>query len=546
MIEKYGLDYYVSHLEEKSGWFSIDFNSWFNGLSNLFFSFTKQLWQVFDVIIQVLGNKTLFNSALDRVYELTKEVYSNLFSVFGIVFIGITLIYCFISYYFGIGKNNKVNVIGLIVVLFLNYGYYVNGNTVIKNVSDTFDKVELIVSNTLNSLVIDNQDKVEELNQNNEYLENVSLEEQIQKNEEQKLQRQQNFKIEQTRENLFRETVLKPFTLLNFNSNDFKEEEHGKFLILSTVTDYDAINSRKDEIKKYVNDSAKTYKALRNDNVWNKFFTAFFSIFNVLLIGGFSTIISVVSFILKISVVGLIAFIPFISIMSLIPIFQTALYQAFGKIISVLFSSTFISIVSIVIFYMLNLIDVIVLQMLPVNAKDISLFVGLFVKGVFLFLIYHNKSFLVSFMTGGLVSTPNIYMRKNLLHRLPRRIKNNKYHDDNDSEDNEDNREEVYTVGYRNGFKDALNWYKGSVKDVEQEHEEVNYVENDSKYYYEEQFFTSNNEEDNYSDEKEIRKSEYVEKIQSNNTVFKGVNDEIDLDNYEQEHYYYVESRLNL
>ena len=398
-IGKFHLDTFSSYLSDSDFslgkmLFGANGTDFLKMMTNMFFSFSKLIWQGFDFVIQKLYEGAAMNELIHQFFVFSDAIYSKIFDPIGAAVVVLYLLYIFLLRVIrGKGHAKMVLFRFLFVVLFsmVWFGYGSNvpskGEDFVRGLNDLSVEVEGFIFSATNS--IQNLSKTDI----NGVWVPITQEQAIQ----------------EVRELYYKAAVVDPYLLLNYGTTDVDELQGAgidpkEFLasgasseelsdIETNVTQAAEEGEKKATYRAYIQPTKAVYKSVVG------FMTPLLNV----SIGLPLVVIGMIRFLFQLLVLCLMIGLVFSLLASFVPAFDYMLMNSVKSLVGMMFQKSFYSVVILVAFLIYNIVD----DLIPMDT--VFGFLGnMFVKAILsLLLVVKRKDLMKKLGLGAADQTIN-------------------------------------------------------------------------------------------------------------------------------------------
>lgn len=256
---------------------------------------SKFLALIVDTAIDKLYSLNLLNQAIGNIFSVGTTLWNEFFSLFGILFFGITLFWVIKDYYMGSVQKAIIRLLTFFVLLGFGNGFFTNGSDWIKGFNNFSGTAQVTLTDAVSSNIsnLDNE-LITELGGSSDVGPTDSI-----------------------RNSFYTMAVLKPFALINFGKSDIKASTYKKFLITEKEDEEKRTKKIEKAVKKEVTKEKNNY--MSTSTFFEKFFIGLTSLLNTVVLGGIVLAISFLNPLLQLLVLLLILIMPILMIISLLP-----------------------------------------------------------------------------------------------------------------------------------------------------------------------------------------------------------------------------------
>ncbi|MBE9855102.1 hypothetical protein G8B32_10775 [Enterococcus faecalis] len=374
------LDNLRAYIGDISGFWGIMFGKgWTNtisGFADTLFQFTGVLYQIFDFVIDKLYSMNILSQLNHVITELTNNIWQTLKNNY----VGLILLFSFFSIIRKfLLENAKEAVLFLgkiLLVLVVSGLWFPNASTYLNKMNDVSFEFQAEVLR-----IAGQTDETSVLSTENG---NTS----------------EGTATEIIRNELFRQTMYRPFLLLNYGTTNaekinamyakVKNEEipkdtNGKYL---ASKEFGKLDSKKQ--KQQLKDLAKHNKYLTGEKAGFKFIISIVSIFGVFLMGIPLTVLAFVNVFLQLLTILYQYILPLVAIVSLLPRYSDGLINSIGNIVKIYLSKGVLA-MAILLFCLINT----TIDLLIPPENFIPVLGNIFVKGFVYLLLWKSRHFIL-------------------------------------------------------------------------------------------------------------------------------------------------------
>ena len=373
LSEDYLLDSYRS-LVNNGAW-----NPFENGtiaivdfIGNMFYTLLKMAWSVFDGVIYIVSQVNFLTLHIDTVFDVAKSLYSSFITHYFALISAFAVLYYMWQYVTNNERKANRFMLLFFFLMMVNHIFYAQGSYLIKQASSAFSSIETIVV----------QSAVHPINEDLGQAREARLSDQV------------------FRDYLFNETVQKTFAQLNFGQVEFNKDTMGEYLI-SASTPVGDLESSNSKVVQNVQTGSQTNVYLLPLKGIEKIFIAFFGMLNTMVVGGLIALIYLIKVLCQLAILALVFLLPVVSIISLLPRFNHALFNLFGKMLSLFLGASMVSFVAFLFFFFYRKIDVAMSSLVTGFAAWTQYLMSFGFKGLFTWATIKYRGKLISVVTGG-------------------------------------------------------------------------------------------------------------------------------------------------
>lgn len=360
----------------KGGRFNLteNFLSVLNGLINIAFGFIKYLVLALDYVIDKLFNLNLLTDILPTLFQTAGAIYEKLFSTLGILLFTFVIVMVVKDFLTAGFAKALTRLMVFFLIYFGSLAFFADGASKLESVNEISQQAQSqLVDMTSGSMQGIKGSASDTLLGDTSGLDGTT----------------------KIRNLLFDEFVMKPYALMNFGEATINKVDYEEYLVKKDV---ELDQKQLKEIQSKVESDSEENNYLTSDRMTEKISVLLNTLIMLAVVGLAILFIGVANILIQLAIYALIFLFPTLLFFALIPNMHNLLKNGFMTLGLLFAGKVGIGLLFGLLFSILNVID----KFLPVT-DIVSMFVGLAIKVVLGWLIWHNKGTIYRALTKGQV-----------------------------------------------------------------------------------------------------------------------------------------------